>query len=154
MLLNSIKQETGKYQLNELISIAEDPTLYSRLLKHFDSETLFIKMEIKKCKSQATQSSMFISIPQLTHFLRIMIVSQRPNNTKSTRDQKKLTTNMNGTCWYNHTKVCGTKIKIVKRKYTKHNANVFFGIQQNIGLNFRLSFYDHRRHRIHLDPQQ
>lgn len=40
---------------------------------------------------------------------------------------KKLATNMNGTCiWYKHTKVCGTNIKIVIRKYTKNIMPMFF----------------------------
>lgn len=73
---------------------------------------------------------------------------------------KKLATNMNGTCiWYKLTKVCGTNIKIVIRKYTEKIMPMFFLDSKDlvcvcIGVNFRLSFYDHRRHRIHLDPQQ
>lgn len=49
-------------------------------------------------------------------------------------------------------KDCDTKI------YRKNNANVFPGLEDLecvcVGVNFRLSFYDHCRHRIHLDPQQ
>lgn len=51
-------------------------------------QTLCLLMEITKFKAKATQSSMFASITQLTHFLRVMIALKRPNNTNRTRNQR------------------------------------------------------------------
>lgn len=96
---------------------------------------------------QGTLSSMLSSIPQLTHFIQIMNVcwTTKQHNILCTNEWKKVCRKL-----YEYTKLRN------QTEYTPNNIEAISNMNMMVyvWVNLGFSFYEHRRHRVHLNPKQ